>query len=235
MWSVNEASERPWSEQPVKPEAVLYQYDHPLTFVAHIGFQISLFHNIGQREQSLFYIVAATSPSVVQALEDGRLSIYGALNQETLRIVETDLTLNVRRYWTTSFDNFPSKLLPERGVSLFVGSSSCPDTIEQANGFFSMRFIGNELKKTGAPFSLVKQVIDDGYEAARRLLSPSFLMGARPTTFDFDVSLVSASLMLNLNIPVISPEKAETAEQFKLRGRTSRVLAEERRGVGSLA
>ncbi len=242
MWSVKQRSEQTWSGGPIVPLSVLYSYDHPLTFVATIGFELQLFHNIGQRGERLFYVAALVKQDVLDALESGLLSVYGAINKDVVRIVETDFALDVKRYWTTPFDSIPTHLLPQRGTPLHAGYQDCPDTIEQATGFFSMRFIGEELKRSGAPFNLVKRVIDDGYEAARRLLSPSFLIGARASTFDFNVSLVSSSLLLKLNLPAIDREKLKRRSNLSVddvqsafsrkRDEALEILSEINRAVG---
>jgi hypothetical protein len=92
-------------------------------------------------------------------------------------------------------------------VSLFAYLKNSPDSIEQATSFFSIGYVGSELKADSVPFSLLKMLIDKSYEAARRVLSPVFLAGARSSTYDFPARTIPGSLILALDEPFINPRR----------------------------
>ena len=103
--------------------------------------------------------------------------------------------------------------MPKRGAPLYSYLNRGPDSLEQADSFFSIAFAGNELKKGSIRFALLKNLIDLSYEAARRFLSPVYLSGAKSSTFDFPARALSGSLVLALDEPKIN--------ETRLRQRTS--------------
>ncbi|WP_157182175.1 hypothetical protein [Methylobacterium sp. WSM2598] len=207
MWSVEEPALPAWTTFPLDPEEILYEFDGPLTFTAKFGFFNALFHKVGQRRGSHFYIAVETSVDIISALKSGRISVRGALNRQHAWIIETLSDLSVVRYWQCSNDNMPERLLPRRGVSLYSYLGQSPNSVEQVNAFFSMAFVGPDLKSSSVPFSLLKKLINESYDAARRFLSPVFLSGAKSVTFDFPAKTVPGSLVLTLDEPIINANR----------------------------
>ncbi|MGO3934822.1 hypothetical protein [Rhodopseudomonas pseudopalustris] len=204
MWSINEPSLRPWTTDPIVPDEILYEFNGPLTFTASFGPFDALFHHIGRRENSNFYAVVQSNEQTVEALQSGALSIRGALSCRTIWIVDLDLTFAVQRYWICDQDDFPEKLMPARNVPLYASMEQAPDSLEEANAYFSIAFRGERLANKSIPFNLLKSLIDDSYEAARRLLSPAFMAGAKSATFDFPARAIPGSLILALDEPRIN-------------------------------
>lgn len=205
MWSVNRPFEQPWSEQPIEPQQVLYEFDGPLTFTSKVGFFDALIHKIGQKGEAHYFLASETNYEIVNALKAGELSVRGALNNDRYWILQTSDDLKVLKYWQCPHDQFPEHLLPMRGTPLYSYMKSSPDTLAQAQAFFAMAFSGDELRYGEAPFSLLKLLVDRSFEAVRRVLSPVFLTGAKSSTFDFPVRAVPGSLILALGEPLINP------------------------------
>lgn len=214
MWSVEEPAFPAWTTIPLEPEEILYEFDGPLTFTARFGFFNALFHKIGQRRGSHFYLAVETSESTVNALKSGTLSVRGALNQQHAWIIEAFNDLSVSRYWQCPHDAIPEQLLPKRGVPLYSYLEQSPNSVEQIEAFFSIAFVGPELRSSNVPFSLLKKLINESYDAARRFLSPVYLSGAKSVTFDFPARTVPGSLILTLDEPIINANrlKQRTAE-----------------------
>ncbi|MGC2779304.1 MAG: hypothetical protein WA418_27075 [Bradyrhizobium sp.] len=204
MWSINERAQQPWTDQAIVPTEILYEFDGPLTFIATFGIFEALFHHIGRRGTSHFYAVVQPAPEAIDALKSGALSVRGALNRASMWIVDFQPDFTVKRYWACRQEDFPEKLLPKHNVALFSYMDQAPDSLEEANSYFSIAFAGDELTKKSIPFSLLKSLIDDSYEAARRLLSPVFMVGAKSGTFDFPAQAVPGSLILILEEPLIN-------------------------------
>lgn len=205
MWTVEAPSFPPWSTAPLDPSEVLYEFDGPLTFTAKFGPFDAIFHKVGFRRGSHFYLAVETTGETIDALKSGKISVRGALNRQHTWIVETGADLLVKRYWSCSLSSIPEKLLPNRGAPLYAYMAHSPDSLEQANAFFSIAFVGTQLKADGVPFALLKKLIDNSYEAARRFLSPVFLAGAKSATFDFPARTLPGSLILALDEPAINP------------------------------
>jgi hypothetical protein len=204
MWSVAQPSSPPWSIAPLEPAEVLYEFDGPLTFTCKFGFFDALFHKAGERSGIHFFLAVETNEETITALRDGKISVRGALNRRHAWIIEVEDDLRVKRYWNTPMDNVPEGILPKRGAPLHSYMTMCPDSLEQANSFFSIAFVGKELSAESVPFSLLKTLIDESYEAARRLLSPMFMLGAKSATYDFPARTIPGSLILALDEPQIS-------------------------------
>lgn len=214
MWSINEQALPPWTRDSIVPHEVLYEFNGPLTFTVSFGLFDALFHHVGNRGNSSFYAVVQISQEALGALRSGALSVRGALSCRTIWIVDLDAALVVRRYWVCDQDDFPEKLMPARNVPLFASMEEAPDSLEEANAYFSIAFRGERLANRSVPFNLLKSLIDDSYEAARRLLSPAFMAGAKSATFDFPARAVAGSLILALDEPRINDFylKRRTAE-----------------------
>ncbi|MCP1766325.1 hypothetical protein [Bradyrhizobium japonicum] len=204
MWSVNEPASLPWTMEPIEPEDVLYEFDGPLTFTASFGPFEALFHHVGKRGNSDYYAVVETNGETIVALREGALSVRGALNRPNMWVVDLNAALEVQRYWSCRQEDFPEKLLPQRNVPLFAYMEHAPDSLEEANAYFSIAFTGDQISKKSIPFFMLKALIDNSYEAARRLLSPVFMAGAKSGTFDFPARAVAGSLIVSLDPPLIN-------------------------------
>ncbi|WP_441252555.1 hypothetical protein AB8A28_19865 [Tardiphaga sp. 71_E8_N1_1] len=204
MWSINEPALAPWTTDPIVPDEVLYEFDGPLTFTASFGLFSAFFHNIGQRGNSSFFAVVQISTEALDALRRGALSVRGALNSPNIWILDLGRNFSVQRYWSCEQEDFPEKLLPKRNVPIHAGMDLAPDSLEEANAYFSIAFTGEKLKRKSIPFNILKSLIDDSYEAARRILSPAYMAGAKSGTFDFPARAIPGSLILTLDQPTIN-------------------------------
>lgn len=207
MWTVDEPFQAAWSEEPISPKDILYEFDGPLTFTTQFGFFDALFHKIGDRRGSQFFLACEASPEKVEALKTGALSIRGALDSKKYWIVELSSSLQVKRYWSCSCADLPQKFLPKSGLPIHAIYPVCADSIEQAEAFFAINFKGEELRCDGMPFSLLRSLTNNAYEAARKILSPAFLVGAKSATYDFKVRPALGSLILALGTPEVNAKR----------------------------
>jgi hypothetical protein len=207
MWSVAEPANAPWPDAVIEPDDVIYEYDGPLTFTARFGFFHALFHKIGKRGDSHFFLALETSRQIIEALKVGHISVRGALQSEKYWVVDLRDTLEVNRYWTCFDYDLPTKFMPESGVAIYPFLPQTVDSLEQANAYFAISFQGRSLTRQGMPFSLLRDLTNSSYDAARRVLSPSFLVGARSATYDFQVRPAVGSLILALGEPIINERR----------------------------
>lgn len=204
-WSSDLPSSPAWTDAPLVPEEVLYEYDGPLIFTAKFGAYQAIFSRIDEKEGSDFYAVGTTTDGIIQALKGGALSLRGALLREPCYIMELD-GLKVLRFWSCAKDDFDDDLLPRAGRTLDPNISDAADVYEQLTSFFSVRFSGAMLSRRSMAFSTFKELVDNVYIASRRIMMPDGLVNAKSATFDFDIYEPSfGSLVVNLDKPKLSP------------------------------
>lgn len=202
MWSVANPSMPTDHLGRVEPDEVLYQFDGPLLFTAHVGLSEMLLSKIEETESTDIFIATPTSRPTISALERGILSVRGAFGYDECYIVELDKSGNVPRYWKTSIDLIPEELLPDPGVGLDPDSSWVVDSIEQVDAYFSVRFSGDGLTRESIPFRTFMKLMESVYEASRASLAPNGLERARSTVFDFNIrEPIFGSLIVTIDEP----------------------------------
>src|SRR5262249_15372860 len=146
-----------WGRIQLQPIEVLYHYDEPLIFTVNFGPATFLLYKIGQEQNSRRYLSVATFDAAIDALRGGRISVRGALDQDTYWIIDTDSDLNVKAAWKVPFAELPPMMLPKAGLGLFSSAGrTLPDTLQQALAFFSVKFIGEQLSHEVIRFSRFK-------------------------------------------------------------------------------
>jgi hypothetical protein len=188
----------------LEPTKVMYYFDGPQIFCAKFGFIDTVFAKIEDGDDSFLFLAATTTNEIIHLIETGKLSVRGAFLQPYLWVVETDLYYCVTKCWTTGKENVSESMMPEPGVGLHVGSQRLPDTIEQAKAYFSIAFRGASVSTGRMPFSALKSLVDNAYNAARKVLMPTELKGSRSATFDLLVEPTIGSLIISVEKPIIS-------------------------------
>ena len=123
-------------------------------------------------------------------------------------MVEMATVSEVARYWECTLNDIPEELLPRRSVGLIPGVEWVADTFEQIDAFFSVRFSGEELSRDTMSFQTFKKLVDDVYDAARRMFAPPGLEKAKSATFDFRIHEPAfGSLILTIDNPELHPGK----------------------------
>lgn len=142
---------------------------------------------------------------MIDALRCGKISLWGALAHPKCWILKADHHLVVNSYWTYEFGDIPDTILPKKRIPLFHWMAPPPDTLIQANAFWSVRFEGKALSKKGIPFSNLKSMVDQVYAASRRFITPLWLSGTRAATFDWLVEEPQfSSLLIAIKSPIVN-------------------------------
>lgn len=231
MWSLEAPSERPPTDDAIIPSKVLYRYDGPTIFTAQLGLTNTLFLKVDELDGGDLFLAAPTTRDLISALEAGKISVYGAMLSSRYWIIETDGHLSPTRYWELSAGELPDDFLPEPGVALFAHLGSAPDTIEQAQGFFSIAFRGQDMTAQGMPFSTFKNLVNNAYDATRKILSPLMLQGTKSSTFDFSIFEPKfGSLIISVESPIINEIWADqnSEEEDDLLSDLNRQVSEQR-------
>ncbi|MCJ8519071.1 hypothetical protein ABID21_002223 [Pseudorhizobium tarimense] len=186
---------------PIVIDQVLYEFDGPMIFTAAFGMFRVLFSRIDESEETELYAVGTVSDEVISAIRKGEMSVRGGVMSEPCFIIELD-GLRLERCWDVHPDDMPADLLPDHGRSIIPGAASVPDTIEQVNSYFSVRFSGDRLSRKSMLFSTFRNLVDRVYDASRRLIAPAALQNTKSATFDFRLlEPAFGSLILNIESP----------------------------------
>lgn len=193
-----------WPFGPLAPEDVLYEFDGPAIFTAHVGLDQLLFYKSDEHERGDYYIAAAVSGEEVSALKSGSLSVRGALSHRRCWLLDVDFDLGVRRFQETQTEKL-NGVLPMSGVPLYGSLRSAADSILQAKSPLAFKFFGHELKEGRIPFSIFNGLIGSVYDVVRRsLVPPSLSLGRDSDLIDFPIHQpLLASLLIAIDHPSI--------------------------------
>ncbi|TPK18074.1 hypothetical protein [Mesorhizobium sp. B2-5-7] len=202
-------SDKTLSGNIITPAVVLYEFDGPQIFVSRMGFVDVLFVKVDDDDDFERYLATYTSDGIIEAVLNGNISVRGAFLHEQCWIVDTDGYLAIRECWLCSRDDLPASYLPDRNVAIRVGFPPLPNSMAQAFAFFGMGFQGEQIDHRSMRFSILKRIIDESHDAARKILSPIYLSGSRSSTFDFTVAQPEfGSLILSIKEPTINLQRA---------------------------
>ena len=187
MWSLDQQSFATWTSEPVKPGTIFYEFEEPLLFSSWLGPQYCLFYKFDEQEENSLYLVSDIDEARHNYLGQGKISVRGAIESSHYVILEMTPSLCINRFWRCLSAEFPEESLPKSRVALHPGMPEVPDHIEQIDAYFAIGFKGIGLHTTQMRFSTFKNLVNDAYDAARRLLSPIQLIGSKSSTFDFQM------------------------------------------------
>ncbi|MBY5826327.1 MULTISPECIES: hypothetical protein [Rhizobium] len=200
MWTPNKQPVE-FAKSHIVIDQVLYEFDGPMIFTASFGMFRVLFSRIDESDETELYAVGTVSDEIIAAIDKGDMSVRGGVLSEPCFIIELD-GLRLERCWSVHPDEMPADLLPEYGRSIVSGAGPVPDTIEQVNSYFSVRFSGEKLARKSMLFSTFKNLVDKVYDSSRKLIAPAALQNTKSATFDFRLlEPAFGSLILNIESP----------------------------------
>lgn len=220
MWSSRRPVERAWNAGRVQPTEVLYEFDGPAVFAAMVGLSRFLFLKKQEGEESDCFLAAEVSIEKLEALKSGRISLRGALDSSMTFIIEADLDYNVVAYQRLDSDEVED-CLPPRGLALYSKFGEVPDSLEQANALLAFKFESDLMQNKSMPLSMLKSLIDDVSDVARKVIIPQVLMiGKLAREFELMVSPPKFSSLL------IAIESAKIDRSALLKAKWDGVLDE---------
>jgi hypothetical protein len=203
MWDISKPAKR-WGDASLSPTRVLYEFDGPLIFTVQLGLQDVLFFKADELDETDLFLATQIDEETLEALTAGRLSVRGAFLKDSCWIVEVSHSFEPLRFWTCDYEEVPEDLLPQQNVPLYSQFVRAPDTIEQSEAFFAIGFQGEDMTTSSMLFSTFRNLVNEAYDTARRILSPELLKGSRSTTFDFPIYEPKfGSLIIALKEPVL--------------------------------
>jgi len=205
MWSPNSpARPTPVDGTKIKPIEVLYYYDGPTIFTATLGLSEVLFSKFDETEDTELFVVSPIKAGAVAALREGRLSVRGALEGESYWVVQTTGELHVVKSWSVSEYELPTRILPARNHGLLHQLNPVPDTLEQATGFFSVKYNGPALSRQSISFRRLKSLIGEVYDVANNYLIPVISQVSKYSITDFELAPIKlASLLISIKRPIV--------------------------------
>jgi hypothetical protein len=220
MWSQQSPAKTNWSGGSIQPSDVLYYYDGPILFSAAVGLTDFLFYKVEELDGSDLFLITHTTDTIIEAVKKGALSLRGALTNPDYWILDVDAAMQVRRYWSVREEDLPSDFLPEAGLGLYPQNTPVADTIEQASSFFSVKFSGEGLTNKGMPFGIFKGLVDDAYEALKKIF-PAPVVNAKSLGRNFDFDILQprfSSLIIAIREPTVHVEslKADVRKDLDL-------------------
>lgn len=204
MWQNWTSGRRDWDLGRIVPDEVLYYFDGPAIFTCRVGLSTFLFFKADEHDDGDYYLASAVTDSELDALKRGRLSVRGALSQESVWLLQTDFDLNVFQYEMKS-EVAVRTFLPKAGVPLIGSFPTAADSLAQTDSLFAFKFFGEELSEEGLPLTTFKGLVDKVHDVVRNALTPLALSGGRDRNFiDFSVRpLEFASLLIAIDEPEI--------------------------------
>lgn len=144
--------------EPGDIEEVLIEYDGPRLFVAQTELCLALFFMADENAEGMRFIVVPTSQKIIKELKKGLLTVYEALEQPLLWVMETDLALKAKEVRATKLQHIPEAVLPTQGLMLWP----------HLQPVFSLRAIGDGLAPGKVPASVIRQVVEGASTALRK-------------------------------------------------------------------
>src|SRR3954462_871169 len=112
MWTQEQPSEKGWTDEPLQPTSILYEFDGPLLFTVRIGLVDLLFYKVDELQSGDLFLVTQTTPNIIDFVKAGKLSVRGALFQQNYWLVETTPSLSVSKYWSLRASEVPEYYFP---------------------------------------------------------------------------------------------------------------------------
>lgn len=144
--------------EPGDIQEVLIEYDGPRLFVAQTELCLALFFMVDENDKAMRFIVVPTNQKIIDQLKKGLLTVYEALEQPLLWVMETDLDLKAKEVRATRLQDIPEAVLPTQGLMLWP----------HLQPVFSLRAIGEGLAPGKVPASVIRQVVEGASTALRK-------------------------------------------------------------------
>jgi hypothetical protein len=163
LWSIQApaASAEQFSDHSVAE--VLYEFDGPRIFTTAAAGLMCLWYESGEDEatNTVRYLVAPTDAKLVSQLKTGRKTVYDALAQPWLWIVDADAARNAIHSWVIhGLDEVPAHAKPQKDAPLK------PEFVP----VLSYRLVGNGLEEGAIPASVIARAVERPTVALKRVL-----------------------------------------------------------------
>jgi hypothetical protein len=209
-WILDEPPDHLAGLTSIQPSEILLYYDGPAVFTAQIGPFETLFYKFDELDDSDLFLAVPLGKNTLALLMDGVLSIRGALQGDSAWVIEAESDLSILRTWSMSGSDIPATILPARRTGIRPGLRGVADTVAALSALFALSFEGDTLTRKGMPLSAFRTLVDNAYEAARRILVPQILAGTRSGTLDFEIAEPKfSSFVLALKQPLIDVAKVQ--------------------------
>lgn len=160
------------------PREVLYEFEVPCIFTADTPAGVLVLAYLSEdleQERTLRFIVTTTSPTTVQELKTGVISVRDAFDRGSLWVVDCDYRHEPQRAFSVAPEHLPADALPDRGTMLWP----------QLEPAFVVKLKGAEVLPGSVPSAALTQAAEIGatafkpvFEWAARAVRPD--PGGRP-------------------------------------------------------
>lgn len=151
----------------VQLNEILYEFDGPRIFTATSLFGTLLYFLAEEDDEVSRFIVVPTNAQIVERLKSGILSVWDALNQPWIWVVDVSFNGIPQKSWRCTLADVPADVLPKSGVMLW----------SHLEPVFALRAIGEGLSEGNVPASVIRQVIDGATTALKKIASRVFEKG----------------------------------------------------------
>ncbi|WP_022652458.1 hypothetical protein [Aquaspirillum serpens] len=151
----------------VQLNEILYEFDGPRIFTATSLFGTLLYFLAEEDDGISRFIVVPTNAQIVERLKSGILSVWDALNQPWIWVVDISFNGIPQKSWRCTLADVPADVLPKSGVMLW----------SHLEPVFALRAIGEGLSEGNVPASVIRQVIDGATTALKKIASRVFEKG----------------------------------------------------------
>lgn len=157
----------------VQLDEILYEFDGPRIFTATSLFGTlryfgTLLYFLAEEDDEVSrFIVVPTNAQIIERLKSGILSVWDALNQPWIWVVDISFNGMPQKSWRCTLADVPTDVLPKSGVMLW----------SHLEPVFALRAIGEGLSEGNVPASVIRQVIDGATTALKKIASRVFEKG----------------------------------------------------------
>ncbi|MNU56070.1 hypothetical protein D3C71_451570 [compost metagenome] len=120
--------ERPWTNDELAPIEVFYYFDGPLLFSVAAGPFTLLMMKWDELDGADLYTASLVDESMLAALGECRLSVFGAIAYDMRFMVEMD-GMSPTKVWRIGVENIPARKLSTPGVACASGHGEVPDVM----------------------------------------------------------------------------------------------------------
>jgi len=125
MWELQGQSIGRRLFESLEPIETLYEFESPRIFtVCDVDGQLHLAYWSDDSSVASRYILAPTTSAIVNALREGQISVWTALNQPQTWICDTNLNGDVTDVYSIDFDAIPKDALPTPSAMLLLTMDS---------------------------------------------------------------------------------------------------------------
>lgn len=162
LWPVDGKPVRLDRFDPLRLSRVLNEYDGPRIFTLENEEQelfFACFSDEAEDTECYRFVVVPFSDVLLKRLTTGTISLYQALEQPRVWLVDVSHVWKPLNAWRTSLDRIPADCLPDKSVMIWPSLEP----------IISIRSVGDTIGEGTTPASVVADVVE-GVKAAMRIL-----------------------------------------------------------------